>query len=90
MKYLGMFLCGAVLGSFVPVSAQTWDVPAEFRLLRESVDRLAGKLAADGVAGQPAPKTGPVLHAIGPDGAVVPLSVTPDGRLRVEITVPGK
>lgn len=89
MKNTLIFLCGVVLGALTPaVSAQAWDMPAEFRALREAIQHLTASLNVDGEAGEPAPKAGPVLHLVGPDGTVVPASATSDGRLRVEITLP--
>ena len=84
------FLIGLLVGAAtLGVSAQSWDLPQEIRALRVSIDALVSAMSKDAVSGQAAPKAGPVLHLVAPDGTAVPAAATPDGRLRVEITVPG-
>ena len=84
------FVIGLLIGaSAISASAQSWDLPAEIRALRVSIDALVDAMARDATTGAPAPKGGPVLHLVAPDGTAVPASATPDGRLRVEITTPG-
>ena len=83
------FLVGLLIGTFaLSASAQNWDLPAELKALRASIEALSEKLNQDAVAGQPAPSAGPLLMLYSPDGTVIPAAATADGRLKVEIQTP--
>lgn len=83
------FLTGLLVGAMtVGAAAQSWDLPAEIRALRDAIEKLSASLSRDAMTGETVPKSGPLLHLMGPDGIAVPVRGTSDGLLRVEIHTP--
>jgi hypothetical protein len=91
------FVLGLLMGAFtLSASAQVLDLSpflSELKALRdaisahslkvEALSAQVAQLSVDGEVGKPAPKTGPVLMLVGPDGTVIPAQADRTGRLKV-------